>query len=153
MLEANKALQFLAKAAGYLALISLALTLILGYQALDRAGYILHHHDTPVWIEGEWMTGEFRDCQMLTTTPVVEGQSYSTTELEHLPKLFCSSTGDSFFVYGAAHQGTDTSWEGIGKDFHVLPVRYFGRLERPERWLIRWRCQRATESLSCKALT
>lgn len=36
--------------------------------------------------------------------------------------------------------------------FHVLPVHYFGRLQRTDKWLDDWRCQRNAQSLTCRAL-
>jgi hypothetical protein len=89
---------------------------------------------------------------MITTTPIVAGQNYSSEELEHLPKLFCGDVAGSFNQYADAFKGTDTSWAAVSKDFHILPVKYFGRIERPDKWKISWRCQRNSESLTCKAL-
>ena len=31
---------------------------------LDIFGWIPHSHDTPIWIGGEWLTGEYRICEM-----------------------------------------------------------------------------------------
>jgi hypothetical protein len=36
-----------------------------GYGWLDSAGWIEHSHDTPVWIKGEWLVGEYRVCKMV----------------------------------------------------------------------------------------
>lgn len=89
---------------------------------------------------------------MLTTTPVFQGGQYSTDEVAHLPRLFCDAAGKGYWNYVAAFQGTDESWEAVSKDFHVMPVRYFGRLVRPDKWLVSWRCQRGTAGLRCNAL-
>jgi len=37
------------------------------YGPLDRNGWIPHSHDTPVWIQGDWSVGEYRNCQMLVS--------------------------------------------------------------------------------------
>jgi hypothetical protein len=53
-------------------------------------------------------------------------------------------------------RNTGTNWTPLEKYFHVLPVRFNGRLERPERdregEVLSWRCQRENDSLTCKAL-
>jgi hypothetical protein len=36
------------------------------YQSLNNEGWIPHTHDTPVWIDGDWIIGEYRECEMLT---------------------------------------------------------------------------------------
>jgi hypothetical protein len=122
------------------------------YMSANQEGYIPHSHDTPVWIQGDWLVGEYRECNMLTTTPVVEGEHYSSEALAHLPRLFCNSSTDGYWKYASAFEGTDTSWAAVSKDFHILPVKYFGRLDRPDKWLVSWRCQRNSDSLTCKAL-
>jgi len=35
-----------------------------GYGSLNENGWIEHAHDTPVWIKGEWLVGEYRLCRM-----------------------------------------------------------------------------------------
>jgi hypothetical protein len=140
---------FLLSLAGVLFIV---LIVLLMWRLADDFGYVPHEHDTPVWIRGDWMVGEYRDCNMLTTTPVMEGQHYSADELSHLPRLYCAEVSDGFWNYAGAFEGTDTGWPKVSKDFHMLPVRYFGRLERPEKWLVSWRCQRLSASLKCKAI-
>lgn len=97
------------------------------------------------------MVGEYRDCDMLTTTIVGKGQHYSSEESENFPRLFCAEVAGGFNRY-VAFRGDDISWAAVGKDFHILPVKYFGRLERPDKVFISWRCQRNSNSLTCKAL-
>jgi len=122
------------------------------YSELDKAGWISRDHDTPTWIEGDWMVGEYRDCDLLTTTPVVVGSNYSKDELLHLPRLYCGRTEGGFFKYAGEFQGTNVSWKAVGKSFHTFSVKYWGRLERPTRWKDAWRCKRLGESIECKAL-
>jgi hypothetical protein len=133
-------------------LYSAGAALVGAYQVLNHGGWIAHSRDTPVWIQGDWLVGEFRECNMLTTTPFVDGEHYSPEELAHLPRLFCNSGVDGYWKYASAFEGTDASWQAVSKDFHTLPVKYFGRLERPGKWLVSWRCQRKDDSLTCKAL-
>jgi hypothetical protein len=122
------------------------------YGELDKAGWISRDHDTPTWIGGDWMVGEYRECDLLTTTAVVEGTSYSKDDLLHLPRLYCGRGEGGFFEYAGQREGTDVSWDAIGKDFHTFSVKYWGRLERPDRWKDAWRCKRLGESIECKAL-
>ena len=41
------------------------------YRLFDNYGWIEHDQDTPVWIKGEWLAGEYRVCQV----PLVPEQS------------------------------------------------------------------------------
>ena len=59
---------------GFIAVVALwvlAAVGLAGYASLDESGWIVHNHDTPVWVQGDWLVGEYRDCKMLTTTPFV----------------------------------------------------------------------------------
>jgi hypothetical protein len=97
---------------------------------LDEAGWIPHHHDTPVFVTGDWMVGELRTCKM---------------------QIIIGERGESYdyFLDCAAGQGKP----------HRLPVNYWGRLERDDvgrlyahQRLGSWQCQRKEDSLICKAL-
>jgi hypothetical protein len=134
---------------GGIAVIGLLVNL---YGWLNNAGWISHSHDTPVWIQGEWLAGEYRECDMQTSTPAFEGSHYDAEDLKTLPRLFCGRAANGFFEWSETKTGTDVSWQTISGDFHTLPVSYFGRLERPDKWRIPWRCQRNSNSLTCKAL-
>jgi hypothetical protein len=133
-----------------------------GYQWLDSIGWITHSHDTPVWIAGNWMVGEYRNCGMLTTTstrkPDVQAE---------LPRLFCSDHGEGLAEFERKFMNLDDprdfeaarealwyegDWRGLDSRFHVLPVQYHGRINRPDKALIEWRCQRLNASLECKAV-
>jgi hypothetical protein len=127
------------------------LVVVVGNQ-LNEEGYFRHNHDTPVWIKGNWLQGEYRQCNMLTTTPAFAGSRYSAEELTTFPRLFCAEGPDGLAQFSDALPGTDASWAALGKDFHILPVRYYGKIERPDRWKVDWRCQRLSGSLECKAL-
>lgn len=47
------------------------------YQSLDEAGWISHHYNTPVWIAGDWMVGEYRYCEMRTTALMYPTETFS----------------------------------------------------------------------------
>lgn len=128
-----------------------------------------HDHDTPVWIQGDWLVGEYRDCQMRTKT--VPENDKNIDYPARLPRLFCGEDRNGVFDFqresgllslllppadakppqeGAMYFVTVTSDE-LDHDFHVMPVRYYGRIDRTDKWVISWRCQRLSESLECKA--
>jgi hypothetical protein len=132
------------------------------YESLDDSGWIVHNHDTPVWIAGDWMVGEYRICGMLTTTP--PPRIVLTQEVRaELPRLLCGRNWESRGAFefenvisveadakNALWAGGD--WSAFDTYFHVLPVRYNGRVERPDKVYISWRCQRNSGSLTCWAL-
>jgi len=140
---------------------------VAGYQGIDESGWITHNHDTPVWIQGDWLVGEYRDCQMRTRT--VPAQRKDLDSLNELPRLFCAEDANGLFDFqhetalippppdteapppGAMYFLGVTA-NDLDRDFHVLPVRYFGRIDRQDKWVISWRCQRNSNSLTCKAL-
>lgn len=131
-----------------------------GYKGLDSAGWIVRNHDTPVWISGNWMVGEYRDCGMRTTTPP-PGVTLSPQVKAELPRLFCGKYGGGWLEFlnsssdfaaadNAIISGGD--WSEFDSEFHILPVLYHGRIDRPDAQVVEWRCQRLTASLECKAL-
>lgn len=127
------------------------------YKSLDEAGWLTHNRDTPVWIAGNWMVGEYRDCGMLTTTPP-DGIVQTEQARAQLPRLFCGKNWDSegvlefqsampdYTVAADAVWGRG-NWDVLNSYFHVLPVRYNGRIERPDSVFTSWRCQRQGNSL------
>ena len=105
------------------------LVLFGSYHGLDKRGWIPHHHDTPVFIAGDWMVGELRTCEM----QIMVGE-----EGMHDYLLDCAG--------------------GQGKP-HLLPAKYWGRLDRDDvgrresqQRFGTWRCQRKEDSLVCKAM-
>lgn len=139
----------------------LVLLIVLGFLAygaygwLDETGWIEHSHDTPVWIEGEWLTGEYRICQM--TGPL-------WGELPTYAHLLC----------GKGLQNVDGVWpapfrnslsaeeirgvfivghsDAVEHYFHVLPVGYWGMIDRKDKGTFSWSCQKQEKGLECKAL-
>jgi hypothetical protein len=97
------------------------------YRVMDNSGWIEHEHDTPVWIEGEWLPDEYRDCEM-------SGKLWG--DLPESAHLLCG-IGDPKAIEGK---------------FHVLPVHYWGRIDRTDRTDFSWRCQKETSGLECRAL-
>lgn len=144
---------------GILFLISIAVSV---YVSLDESGWISHDHDTPVWMQGDWMVGEYRDCGMLTATPPA-GVTLTPEARAALPRLFCGKNWNGVGIvefqlampnFDAA---TDAIWKGgdwsqISSKFHLLPVLYHGRIDRSDAVFVSWRCQRESGSLECKAL-
>jgi hypothetical protein len=161
-LERHALIRAVAKVLAYVGLLVVAALVYASYEALDDHGWIPHDHDTPVWIQGDWLVGEYRDCGMLTTTPPA-GVVLSQTARAELPRLFCGKNwegeGVDEFENAMPDQtgATDAlrgrgDWSPFNSYFHVLPVRFFGRVERPDSWFVSWRCQRKSDSLTCKAL-
>ena len=105
-----------------------------GYGWLDGNAWIERDHDTPVWIKGEWLVGEYRVCQI----PLVPEQP--------LPD-FVRGLSDPEFAELMAGR-----WSSLDQHFHILPVHYWGRIDRSDRKMFSWRCQRNSDSLTCKAL-
>lgn len=129
----------------------------------DNKGEIEHEHDTPVWIQGDWMVGEYRNCQMRTKTVPPDRKDLDT--LDKLPRLFCGEDENGLFDFQKviAPPSSNISAPAPGtmyligvtageydSDFHILPVSYWGRIDRTDKWVIEWRCQRRNESVECK---
>ena len=105
------------------------------FVSIDASGWFPHYLDTPILMgRSEWLIGEYRRC---TATPDGKG---SITELE---------------CY------IDTSGASPDLTSRELPVKYWGRIERPDAerkvereptWPWTWRCQRKAESFACWAV-
>ena len=125
-----------------------------GYQFADRKDRIMHKHDLPVWVQGDWMIGEYRNCDMpLGVTRLFCGRSPANgSGLAAFPESV--SDGDLWAAVGAAYsRQAQTDWSALDRYFRILPVRFHGRLQRPEgdrpRGILSWRCQLNTERLTC----
>ena len=125
------------------------------YKLIDDAGWIEDEHDTPIWIQGEWLADEYRVCEM-------PGNLWG--ELPDSAHLLCGS-GDPQAIDGVwpaefryslsiqeAIQIQNGHWGGLEHHFHVLPVEYWGRIDRTDRTGFSWRCQKKMSGLECKAL-
>lgn len=153
---------------------AIAITLFNSYESHQPVD-----HDTPVWIQGDWLVGEYRDCQMRTKT--VPDQRKDLDSIEKLPRLFCGEDANGLFDFdretslispppdtqappAGAMYFVSVTGNDLDRYFHVLPVKYFGSIQsssdkrfiydydRTDKWVISWRCQRLSESLECKAL-
>lgn len=127
------------------------------YRVLDDLGWIEHDHDTPVWIKGEWLAAEYRVCQM----PLLPGQ-----QLPDSAHLLCGQ-GEGENVQDKDAWSPDFigsvpdhefwglmagKWLAVETHFHVMPVNYWGRIDRSDQRMFLWRCQRKNNSLTCEAL-
>jgi len=125
------------------------------YRVLDDYGWIEHDHDTPVWIKGEWLAGEYRVCQMplVPWQPLPDSahllcaQRHIEMDEDAWPPDFIDSISEIEFVELVAGK-----WSPLEHHFHILPVNYWGRINRSDRTMFSWRCQRTTNGLECKAL-
>jgi hypothetical protein len=101
---------------------------------------------------------------MLTTTPP-PGVVLLPDVRAELPRLLCGNNWDSVgaFEFHSSTPEADQAaaddvllrggdWSQFGDKFHILLVRYFGRIDRPDKVYISWRCRRLSDSLECKAL-
>jgi hypothetical protein len=139
---------------------------IAGFNSLTESGWIQHSQETPVWIQGDWLVGEYRECQMRTKT--VPPQQKDLDSLEKLPRLFCASDANGLYDFQRVAASDPPPPDAAPKPgwiyyigvtgtefdhyFHIMPIHYYGRIDREDKWVISWRCQRASESLTCKAL-
>ncbi len=122
--------------------------------AVDDSGWVEHSRDTPVWISGEWMTGEYRVCKMplmpRKTLPssahLLCGVNYAADE-ESWPVDFINSISEHGF-----NGLMGSKWDAVEQYFHVLPVKFWGRIDRGDRTSFSWRCQRKQSEIECKAL-
>ena len=125
------------------------------YRLADYYGWIEHDHDTPVWVQGDWMRDEYRICEM-------PGNLWG--KLPDSAHLLCG-IGDPRAIDGVwpATFRDDLSdreiislqdgrWDFVEHYFHVLPVHYWGRIDRTDSPTYSWRCQKEFIGLVCKAL-
>jgi hypothetical protein len=123
-------------------------------RAIDNSGWIEHSHDTPIWIGGEWLTGEYRICKMPlmpghslpSSAHLICGQNY-VQDADLWPVDFIGSIPDHDF-----YELMGSNWAALEQHFHVLPVRYWGRINRTGQLMYSWRCQKEASGLDCKAL-
>ena len=131
-----------------------------GWFVADRAGYIAHDHSTPVWIQGNWIVGEYRECQMRTKT--VPEHDKHLDSLDKLPRLLCGEDADGLFDFERESSGLPTldtpppqllsvTADSLNGYFHVISVHYFGRIDRTDKLVVFWHCLRKSKSLECKA--
>jgi len=123
-------------------------------RTLDNSGWIPHSHDTPVWIGGEWLTGEYRTCKMPlmlghslpSSAHLLCGQIYDQ-DVDAWPVDFIGSIPNHDF-----YELMGSNWAAVDQYFHVLPVKYWGRIDRTGRLNFSWRCQRQESGIVCDAI-
>lgn len=118
---------------------------------MDAQGWIQHDRRTPVWIKGEWLTGEYRSCWMSDGIAPADPHMICLPGGEDAGPLQFAMTPDDFasFMQGA--------WPLISRHFHELPVSFWGRVDRKDKYIWKWRCVRREDwdhnvSLACRAL-
>jgi hypothetical protein len=125
------------------------------YRVLNSWGWIEHDHDTPIWIQGEWLTDEYRICEMpghwWGTLPDSAHLLCGSGELQAIDGVWPAEFRSSL-SFQELTQLQDGHWMGLEHHFHVLPVEYWGRIDRTDRTGFSWRCQKKTSGLVCKAM-
>lgn len=100
------------------------------YKAADDAGWVQHTKTVDMYMKGDWIVGEDRECDgYQNPDPGNGGFSMSS--------LFCPT---GYFT----QQG------------HNISVTFWGKVSRPEAWknqiILHWQCTRTSDSFTCKAL-
>jgi hypothetical protein len=97
-----------------------------GYSQLDSIGWIQHHGDGVITVQGNWLVGEIKDC---TSIPL-GGES---------AKILDRPVGD-------------VTWRidcGDGPS-HTMTITFYGKKEQPETAGVAWKCTRREDSFLCK---
>jgi hypothetical protein len=128
--------------------------LVGAYVGLLQGAWIPHRIDTFVWIQGDWQVGEYRSCQLLMpTSRLFCGNWDPASNAGSLTEFVSEVNNDEFVVaFNAAMTRTvETDWTTLGKYFHVLPVIYRARIERPgsNRAVLSLLCLRKDDALAC----
>ena len=125
--------------------------------SLDSAGWLEHSHDTPVWIEGDWLDGEFRVCAMLPGKTISSfrllcghsGYKYPADSRAWLSDILPAiQTHDPARIMDSFWK----DWTSAESIFHVLPVKYWGRIDHRYPEISSWRCQRKSGEMECRAI-
>lgn len=118
-------------------LVVVAILVVEAVKALNQSGWIPHKLETQVLLNGDWMAGEFRNCN---------ARAFNVLR-PRIDELDC--------VVG------DAPVTAVSR--HALPVTYWGRVERRDifvgpnpngyqqlKWS--WHCQRNQDRLKCWAV-
>lgn len=127
---------------------------------LDKHGWIAHNREVPVWISGEWIVGEYRECGMLSRRS--SAQPVQPTPDVAGPRLFCGVDWDGKGIdefelampdpAGATDAiSGNVDWGRFQANFHTLPVLFHGPMSNPDAVFTTWHCQRKADSLECAA--
>jgi|GEM_PF-6604810 len=128
-----RALDYL-KGFAMLIVAALILSLVVGiYGSIDRSGFIPHTATVDLYMKGEWLVGENRQCQ-----------AFGFWDSKHLgiKTIFCPGDAETL-------SQTQTP--------HNLAIKFWGRIERPDAdsatWPnFEWRCTRQSDGFTCYAL-
>jgi hypothetical protein len=118
---------------------------VVGYNAIDNHGWIVHHTDLPTYIPGEWLNGEVRHCDMVDGLLENDGSVSGGT----------SGDLDYFSPYLDCKEKEAPNGNGMLGDpdhIHKLPVALHGRMKGEAPVLYYWRCQRSEKGIECWAL-
>lgn len=127
---------------------------------LDKHGWIAHNREVPVWIAGEWIIGEYRECGMLSGRS--SAQPLQASPVMAGPRLFCGVDWDGKGIdefelampdpAGATDAiSGNVAWGRFQANFHTLPVLFHGPMSNPDAVFTTWHCQRKADSLECAA--
>lgn len=121
---------YLLKVIGVLVVIGFTISIAVAiYQSLDSAGYIEHSSTMSVYINGNWMVGEFRNCTM--------------DQYDSWNHKWISADERNINCTTAGYQ-TQSS--------HDFPIHFNGKIDRTDKTYIDWKCQRNSASISCDAV-
>lgn len=102
-----------------------------GYHALDEGGYIPHTHSVELYMAGDWLVGESRECEGFENVQT-QGQP---PEIATLQCPFPTSAATS----------------------HTVDIKFWGRVSRPDVWASKinnfaWKCKREEGGFTCFAV-
>ena len=107
------------------------------YNAIQDSGWASHTQAVDVYMKGDWLVGENRECQGLQNIPMKGEQTTGIIAL-YCPLDFYSDTP------------------------HNISIKFFGKTVRPELSIapyttnpqphFQWRCSRSSEGFTCRAL-
>jgi hypothetical protein len=95
------------------------------YQSCDQNGQVPHTTTVDVYMKGDWLVGENRECLG------VQGAPPPHTNL--IGSLFCPADTNVF------------------ADSHNISVKFWGRIDRAGTQH-RWRCRRESDGFTCWAI-
>ena len=116
--------------------LSIVIVLVLaagaGYEWLDSAGWVPHSRSVDLYVSGDWLTGERRDCLGV--------QSRLPGEPPEITSLDCRIDGSA----ENPHNQKD------------IDIRFFGKTSRPDLLKsdtteFEWRCTRQGNTFTCHA--
>jgi hypothetical protein len=109
-----------------------------GWRYLERTGWIRHTQITSVYIEGNWLVGEYRSCKALGDLAFIACpkslKSWDDSEPPHL-----SANGELARSF-------------MSEEPRTFSVDFYGRLTGSPADTLNCQCKRETDSISCHAI-